>query len=771
MIDYEKLGAFYLGREYDLGTGSMASESLLYDSRDLTTHAVIIGMTGSGKTGLGITLLEEALIDNIPVIAIDPKGDLTNLMLTFPDLAPSDFQPWIDPAEAANAGESIEEFAGKRAATWKKGLKEWDQDGERIRRMREAVEMSLYTPGSTSGRPVSVLRSLDAPPAAIIEDPDLFRDSVSTIATSLLNLAGIDEADLSREHTLVSTILSSAWSEGRAVDLAGLIRGVQQPPFTRIGVLDLESYFPSRERFQLATKLNHLLASPSFAAWSEGDPLDPAALFRNDAGQPRASIFTISHLSDRERMFFVTNLLDRLIGWMRSQPGTPSLRAILYIDEVFGYLPPVAEPPSKKPLLTLLKQARAFGIGVVLATQNPVDLDYKALSNAGTWFLGRLQTERDKERVMDGLRGVRGSERFTTGELERTLSSLPKRVFLLHNVHENAPVTFHTRWAMSYLAGPLTRNQIRDLTGSSQSSSAPAASPPTGAVPVMPPGISAWYLDDGSSGAAWDAGLLATAEVHYTDRRLGKGVSRDVALFIDVVPDRGQPDWDDAEEIDIDDSDLAAAPPESRPHEQLPGGALDEANHDKWRRAAARTIRHDFPYTLYTHAGTKLTSDPDETEADFRGRITQALREKRDEVAAGLRTKYDKKLRTLEARYERARQAVERETDQARERKLDTAVSFGTAVLGAFLGRKGTSTFGTAFSRAGRIKKESADIERANERSERVKLDIEALDRELAEELESLDLAMDPAAIELEEVTIRPKASDITIRRFGILWR
>ena len=391
--NYEKLGAFYLGKEYDIAARTLKKDLILYDSKDLNTHAVIIGMTGSGKTGLGIGLLEEALIDNIPVIAIDPKGDLPNLLLNFPDLKPKDFQPWVNAQDALNKGLSIEKFAAKQAETWRKGLADWGQAPERIARLKAAADFTVYTPGSHAGQPVSVLKSFAPPPPAILGETDLLRECIQTTVTGILALLGIEADPISsREHILMAKILEAVWSESRSLDIAGLIHAIQTPPFERIGVMDLEMFYPAKDRFTLAMRMNNLLASPGFETWMEGDPLNIGQMLYSAQGKPRASIFTISHLSDTERMFFVSMLLNEIIGWMRTQTGTSSLRAILYMDEIFGYFPPISNPPSKTPLLTLLKQARAYGLGVVLSTQNPVDLDYKGLANTGTWFIGRLQT-------------------------------------------------------------------------------------------------------------------------------------------------------------------------------------------------------------------------------------------------------------------------------------------------------------------------------------------------------------------------------------------
>jgi len=385
MQDYEKLGVFYLGREYDLGAKKLQDNMLLYDSRDLVTHAVTVGMTGSGKTGLCIGLIEEAAIDGIPALLIDPKGDLANLLLTFPQLRGEDFLPWVNADDASRKGLSAQDYANQQAATWQKGLADWGQSGERIQRLRDAAEFAIYTPGSTAGIPVSILKSFSAPPAEILEDGELLQERISTTVTSLLGLLDMQADPLqSREHILISTIIGQMWKQGQDLDLTALIAQIQNPPVTKIGVLDLESFYPSKDRFSLVMALNNLLASPSFEAWLHGVPLDIARILHTASGKPRVAIFSIAHLSDNERMFFVSLLLNQILGWMRTQPGTTSLRALVYMDEIFGYFPPTANPPAKKPLLTLLKQARAFGVGVVLATQNPVDLDYKGLANTGT---------------------------------------------------------------------------------------------------------------------------------------------------------------------------------------------------------------------------------------------------------------------------------------------------------------------------------------------------------------------------------------------------
>ena len=465
--DYERLGAFYLGR---LGEGTApvdtAKSLLLYQSRDLLTHGVCIGMTGSGKTGLCLNLIEEAAIDMIPVIAIDPKGDLGNLLLTFPELRPEDFKPWVSADEARRTQISVDELAQQKSTLWKDGLEKWDQSGARIQKLKDAADFAIYTPGSSAGLPVSILGSLEAPPREISEDDDLLRERVGNVATCLLTLLGINADPLkSREHILVSNIVDNVWRAGRSIDLLELITLIQNPPMKRVGALDLETFFPQKERNELALSLNNLLAAPGFDSWLKGMPLNIEDFLYTKEGKPRISIFSIAHLNDTERMFFVTLLLNQVLSWMRTQSGSSSLRAILYMDEIYGYFPPVANPPSKTPLLTLLKQARAYGLGILLASQNSVDLDYKGLANAGTWFIGRLQTERDKARLLDGLEGAAAENGKVVNrqDLQKLLGRLRTRLFLLNNIHEDQPVVFETRWTLSYLFGPLARGQIKSL--------------------------------------------------------------------------------------------------------------------------------------------------------------------------------------------------------------------------------------------------------------------------------------------------------------------
>lgn len=507
----EQLGSFYLGAEYDIQTGKRNDERpVSYDARDLTTHAICVGMTGSGKTGLCIGMLEEAAMDRVPAILIDPKGDITNLLLQFPELTPAAFQPWINEDDARRKDKTVEEFATSTAEQWKTGLADWGITGERIRALQATTEYTIFTPGSDMGVPINILGSLAAPQLDWATESEAIRERISGTVAALMGLAGISADPVrSREGILLSTIFEFFWQKNEDLDLAKLILSIQTPPVQQLGVFTVDTFFPEKDRFNLAMAFNTLVASPRFQVWLQGEPLDIDRLYFNAEGKPRHSIIYIAHLSESERMFIVTLLLENLITWMRRQSGTTSLRALLYFDEVFGYFPPTAEPSSKRPLLTLLKQARAFGLGCVLVTQNPVDIDYKGLTNAGTWFIGKLQAERDKERVLTGLKGALSEAgKESKADYDTLITKLGSRVFLMHNVHDEGPVVFTTRWAQSYLRGPLTLPQVRSLmaerkrsalvTPTPVAATAPVAapvSPPAGAMPPsLPPAPAAATL-------------------------------------------------------------------------------------------------------------------------------------------------------------------------------------------------------------------------------------------------------------------------------------
>ena len=782
MLDFEKLGSFYLGKRHDADTDTLTDELVLYDAKDLTTHAVIIGMTGSGKTGLGIGILEEAALDRVPVIAIDPKGDMGNLLLTFPKLGADDFRPWVNPRAASDKGQTTDEFAASQAALWKKGLGEWGQTGKRIAQLRNTVDLAIYTPGSNAGLPVSVLRSFAAPDAALLEDVDLYRERVQATATSILTLLGIDADPVtSREHILLSRLLDHAWQERRDLDIAALIAAIQDPPFARIGVMALDSFFPAKDRFTLAMRLNNLLAAPGFEAWMQGEPLSAKQLLYTAEGKPRVSIMSIAHLDDASRMFFVSMLLSEIIAWMRAQQGTSSLRAILYMDEIFGFMPPVANPPTKALFLTLLKQARAYGLGLVLATQNPVDLDYKGLSNTGTWFIGRLQTERDKARVMEGLEGASQGD-FDKQAMERTLAGLGKRRFLLHNVHEDAAVVFGTRWVMSYLAGPLTRGHIRSLMAKARKALTAAAVGPAKRkqksgpdMPALPPAIEQFFVPTVAENVTYYPRLAGAADIVFSNSRYRVEEERAVVYTVEMEEGPVDVDWDNAETLSLTLDELGDSGEPGSAYAEISGSATDVKRYVEWERDFKRWIRQNETINLYRSKRFRLTSEPTETEGDFRARLQNVAKEQRDQAIAKLRKRYASKTTTLENRLLRAQQAIAREKQQATKKNLDTVVSIGTAILSAVLGRKRVSTtsagrVGTAIKTAGGARKEAADVARAKQTAQKVQADLKALNKQLQHEIDELDTAFDAQAETLDEIVVRAKTTDIHIPLLGLTW-
>jgi hypothetical protein len=693
-------------------------------------------------------------------------------------------------------------FAAAEAERWAAGLASWHQDGARIRRLRDAADMVVYTPGSEAGIPVSVLRSFTAPPREIREDPELMRERVSTTATSLLGLIGVDADPIrSREHILVATILDAAWRVGKDLDIAALIQQIQVPPVTKVGVLELEAFYPSSDRFGLAMALNNLLAAPGFGAWMKGEPLDIQHLLYTETGQPRIAIFSIAHLNDAERMFFVSLLLNQALGWMRTQPGTTSLRALIYMDEIFGYLPPVANPPSKLAMLTLLKQARAFGVGLVLATQNPVDLDYKALSNAGTWFVGRLQTERDQMRVLDGLEGASasGGAPFDRQAMGRELSALANRVFLMHNVHEDAPEVFESRWAMSYLRGPLTRSQIKtlmdprraDFTGGAGrtrgaglqagqernlgSAGLQAGREATGVPrPILPPEIPQFFAPAPGS-ASYTPMLVGAAEVRFTDPKRGVDETRGVLV---VTPVRDAPvavDWSDAVEADFTVEDLSTEPAAGASFADLPPAAQKSRNYGEWTKRFTAWLVREQTLELLRSPSLGLVSKPGESERDFRVRLQQSAREARDAQVAALRQKYAPKMQALLERQRKAEQAVAREQEQVASSRLQTGISLATTVFGAMFGRKtlSASTLGRATTAArgvGRSMKESQDVGRAQENVTAAQAQMQELETSLQADIAATEAAHGSSAETFDTLILKPKRTGVQVTLVALTW-
>lgn len=798
---YEKLGAFYLGRGYDTEAKAMTEELIMYDSKDLVTHGVVLGMTGSGKTGLCLALLEEAAMDGIPVIAVDPKGDIGNFMLQFPNLATEEFQPWVNEDDARRKGRTVAEHAAAQADTWRQGLADWGQGVERIRQLREKVDIAIYTPGSNAGLPVSILSSLDAPADELMEDRELLAERIESTVSSLLGFMGVAADPVqSKEHILLSNIVGHFWGKKQNLTLEVLVRAIQQPPLRQIGVMDIETFLPEAKRAELAMKLNNLLASPGFGVWLEGEPLDIQRMFYTAEGKPRAAIFCLSHLSDSERMFFVSLLLNQLLGWMRRQRGTTSLRSLFYMDEIFGYLPPTANPPTKKPMMILLKQARAFGLGLLLGTQNPVDLDYKALSNIGTWFLGRLQTERDMQRVLDGLQGAATASGavFDRSSLQKLLAALGNRVFLMNNVHEDHPVVFQVRWVMSYLAGPLSRSQIKTLMDplrpppkETSTAAADGFAPPGAAAaalpearntikPRLPEGVEEHFLrPSGVTDAehlTYVPALLRSAELLFEDTK--KGVSeRRVVTLVNEIDVKGQRvNWERFIEIPrrIVVGQFEASPETGAAYAELPGAALKSATYN--------SIEKDFIDELYAKESLELLFSPllnahagaDESEGEFKARVAQRVRELRDQAVDELRAKSARALKTLDDRETRAEEKVDREKAQANSAKLSTVIRVGSSLLGALLGGRksgirsvASSTTVTGVSRAW---EQSRQAQSAEKELERVREERAALEKQLEDEARRVQEQYEPDRLALEKAVFKPLKKNIRPLATGILW-
>jgi hypothetical protein len=816
MDNLERLASFYLGQVHDLKTGETLEETVHYDARDLTTHAVCLGMTGSGKTGLGVIVLEEAALDGVPSLVIDPKGDMTNLLLTFPELRPSDFAPWVNPDDARRKDMSLDDYAERMANLWRKGLAGTGQGPDRIARLKEAADFAVYTPGSSAGRKVSILHTLRAPePTSWESDPELLRDKIDSVVSALLALVDI-EADpvRSREHILLANIFENAWRAGEDLDLSQLIVRVQKPPFTQLGVFPVDTFFPEKDRMELAMLLNGLMAAPSFADWIQGDPLDIDGLLYSPSGKPKVSILYIAHLSEAERQFFVTLLLEEVVSWMRSQSGTTSLRALVYMDEMFGYLPPhPGNPPTKKPLLTLLKMARAFGLGLVLATQNPVDLDYKALSNAGTWFIGRMQADRDKQRLLDGLEGVKASTGgLSRADFDRMISSVRSRVFLLHNVHESEPVVFHTRWAMSYLRGPLTRAQIRELDSGEAAQVAPtgptsrtvtAAAPPSTpeprdpevpyskVPPQLPSAVKQAFLRAGvplraalqqlASEQRWavrsiaeqegykvyDPGLVGLAELRFPHTASRQTHSEEVAYLMTMESDAI--DWSQAQ-VELDARELERVPDPDAFFAPLPMDLGAARSLSSLQKQFEDHLYYNSTVSLWHNPHLKLYSEMGESEEAFLKRCDKVADEAFEAEEDKLKDKYEAKVKRLEDRLEREEREMEEDKIEYDARKQEELLSGAESIFGLFTGRRQSRRLSQASRKRRMTRKAKADIRESEEVIEKLEDEIKELEEEAKEEIEELEEKWDRLAEEIEEIEVRPRRADVRVSLFAVSW-
>ena len=784
-------GDLYLGRTTE------DDEPVVYEADNLTTHGVIVGMTGSGKTGLGIDLIEEALLNGIPCLVIDPKGDMGNLALNFPDLAPEDFMPWVDKGTAAKEDKTRGELASETAEMWARGLERHGIDADRMRRLRDNSEVTIYTPGSAAGVALNVLGSLDAPSLEWDTGSEVIRDEIGSLVSSLLVLAGIDSDPVAgKEHILLATIVEHFWQRGENLDLARLIGQVPKPPFRKMGVFDIETFFPEDDRMELALKLNGLLASPAFAAWLEGEPLDIDAMIGGD--RPQAAVIYMSHLSDEERQFLVTLLLAKTVTWMRSQPGTSELRALIYMDEVFGFVPPTREPPSKGPILTILKQARAHGVGMVLSTQNPVDLDYKAMSNAGTWMIGRLQTENDKKRILEGLENAAGGVDISV--IDDQISNLEKRQFILHSTKSD-PVVFGTRWAMSYLAGPLTRDQVSLLTESDRPEPTTSAdekpqpeddgSPPpesepadetADTVPVQPDvadGITATFLDPaapwaGSVGAKpgsnrYSAAAAATVQLLYDDTA-AKLSHREVYEAV-IFPLDSNVSVDELVEVDHDVRDF---------RQEVPPGAAFELTDAKidtktfWNKVESQLrdqLVANRKVNIYKNQALKLYSRVGESREDFAQRCLEAAEEGSDAEIAKLKDKYETRIERVRDQLAAARTRVAEAEAVADAKQQESLLGTAGDVLGSILGGSSrTNPIRSAARRHSAAKQAKAKAATAATKADSKAIELDELEDDLAEEIEEIAARYEASAGQIESVEIPLEKRDTEVTNLKLVW-
>jgi hypothetical protein len=785
----QKPGQLFLGALLD--ERGERGENLFYEASDLTTHGVIVGMTGSGKTGLAIDLLEEALLSGIPALIIDPKGDMTNLLLNFPDLAPADFRPWVDESIARREGISAEELAARVAAEWKEGLASWELGTERMRHLKESSAITIYTPGSSAGTALNVLGSLTAPVGA---DTEAIRDEIEGYVASLLVLAGVESDPISGpEHILLATIIENEWGNGRSLDLASLIGLIQQPPFRKLGVFELDAFIPPKDRTALAMRLNGLVASPSFAAWREGRPLDIGAMLF-DARTTSAAVIYLAHLSEPERQFLVTLLLSKLVTYMRSQQGSSDLRLLMYMDEVAGFAPPTAEPPSKKPIMILAKQARAFGYGMVLTTQNPMDFDYKVMSNAGTWAIGRLQTERDKARILEAMQSAAGS--VDVDSLDRQISGLGKRQFVLHTTGGKPPRLFTTRWAMSYLAGPLSKQQVAQLTSKDSTEERAKTTPSETAVgtpPAIPPvatedsvliapavasGVAVTYLDTaarwaGEIGAVPGSTKLApviaaTVSVLYDDT---KASVNHTEVFEAILTDLGSPvTTESVVAVDHDPRDFRSEIPDGVSY-SLAAPAMDMASF--WNGVEKGLINHlaaNHKLKVWKNSGLNLYSRVGEKESDFRARCITAAGEENDKAISSLREKYGARIDRVRDQLATAqRRMSDLEADVAARRQQEVVSGAGD-LLGALLGGRRRSSITRAASRRSQTRRTEARRDTAAGALADKQADLEALEDDLAAEIDAIRVEWDDKAALIEELEIPAEKVDVQVTELKLVW-
>jgi hypothetical protein len=778
---------FYLGGQFSLEDKEIQPEPYRYEADDLTTHAVVFGMTGSGKTGLCVDLLEEAVGEDIPLVIIDPKGDVCNLALIFPELSPRDFIPWVSEQEAKKKGQTVEEYAAKTAATWKKGLSKWNIDPTRMAAIKDRMDLRIFTPGSSAGLPVSILEGFRRPPGTFEEDEEEKVEKIRNTVSALLSLLDIESDPLkSKPHILISHIIEYHWRMGRDLDIEDLILNIQKPPMKKLGVFAVDQLMPEDERVELAFRINHIVASPSFRFWTTGTPLSAENLYRHGGGRVPVNIFYIAHLPEHERMFFVSLLLNDIVFWLRRQKGSADLKYILYMDEIFGYLPPYPKnPPSKIPFMLLMKQARAFGLGVVVVTQNPKDIDYKALTNTGTWFVGKLQAEGDIERVMEGLEGIidESGDFLKASAVRDMISSLQKRVFLVKNVHEPGVTVFHTRWAMSYLAGPLARDQVKTLTDPGRGGWTGGLKPGRAEKPVdvlqglgdllphVPPlGVALEQIfetaEDGT-GLFYSPHFFLLGEVVFDETRQGLHVRKKFNAALDI-DQHGE--WE-IREGDFDESRFA-----ENPMEEVRGFVPFEKklNYSSVRQVQSAFKNHLFAnvvLTLLINRDLNILSEPGESEETFRARCRELTDKMIDKTLEKEKSKYDKKMEKVEDRIEREKLKIKELQSQYSSKKTEEIISIGESILGVLLGSKSRRGFSTAARKRRMTSTAGSKLEMRKTRLSQLEEDLLSLKEELEDRIADIEDSLFEKADRIEKYDVRLEKDDIIVTRHVVMWK
>lgn len=781
-------GKFFLGKEVSLKDNELTDQDYLYKSDHLTTHGIVFGMTGSGKTGLCIDLLEEAVAEDIPMILIDPKGDLTNLDLIFPEFSGEDFQPWVSPADAAKKGRSVEDFAKDMAEKWKTGLESWGIQKEQVENIKNKADVRIFTPGSSAGLRSSILEGFKKPDKDFEEDEEAMVEKIRSSVSALLALLDIENDPLkSKPHILISNIIEHYWRLGRSVSIEDLIINIQKPPIQKLGVFEVDQLIDEKERTELAFELNNIIASPTFRFWTSGMPLSAEMLFKKGDKVP-VNIFYIAHLSDNERMFFVTLLLNEIVYWMRSQPGSGNLKYLVYMDEVFGYLPPYPQnPPSKNPLLILLKQARAFGLGVVLATQNPKDVDYKGLTNMGTWFVGKLQAEGDRERVMEGLSGIVGQsgEALDNKQIKDIITGLKSRKFLVKNVHDKGGLkVFQTRWAMSYLAGPLTREQIKILAKEQKTAmkemqplledraAAEQGAEPQAKEHLLPfapkPEIPLDFIYDNKAGSgSYSPYLYVDGEVVFDEQRLGLYVRK--KYFITALLEPGI-DWRDAliseEEPEYSDEALE----DTAGYEPF-DIKLNYTQSKRLQSSLKDFLFGEFSLELFINNDLNIVSETGEVREAFLQRCRDVVEKMIDKEVEKTKESYERRIDRIEDRIEREKSNIAKLEQDHKAKRTEELVSAGETVLSLLLGGRSRKGFSAAARRRRSTSSAKARVKMKQERVAQLDEDLVELQEELEDKIADIEDEFYEKADDIEPYEVRLEKNDIVISRQAILWK